>query len=110
MLLLHEFRLDGKVMEATSNIWGTMGKNSLSIRAAQHWFHRFKNGNFKLDDLPRSERPPELDMDILKQLIEEDPRLTTRRLAERLECSHATVETHLGELEKNLEIWSLETT
>jgi hypothetical protein len=33
--------------------------------------------------------------DALKQLIEEDPRLTTRCFAERL--SHTTVETHLGE-------------
>jgi transcriptional regulator of aromatic amino acid metabolism len=64
----------------------------------------FKNGNFELDDLPRSGRPPEMDMDVLKQLIEEDPSLTTWRLAGRLGCSHTTVETHLGELGKNVEI------
>ncbi len=39
-------------------------------------------------------------MDVLKQLIEEDPRLTTRCLAERLECSHTTLETHLAVLGK----------
>ncbi|CAF5151551.1 unnamed protein product, partial [Rotaria magnacalcarata] len=39
-------------------------------------------------------------MDLLKQLIEQDPRLTTRCLAERLGCSHITVETHLHELGK----------
>ena len=77
-----------------------MGKDVLSTRTAQHWFNRFKNGNFELDDLPHSRRPLELDMDVLKQLIEEDPRLTTRCLAERLGCSHTTVETHLGELGK----------
>ncbi|CAF1688347.1 unnamed protein product, partial [Adineta ricciae] len=66
----------------------------------QHWFNRFKNGNLELDDLPRSGRPIEVDMDALKQLIEEDPRLTTRCLAERLGCVHATVETHLKELGK----------
>jgi hypothetical protein len=68
-------------MEATSNICGTMGKDALSIRTAQHWFHRFKNGNFELDDLPHTGRPLEMDMDALKQLIEDDPRLTTRCLA-----------------------------
>ena len=41
-----------------------------------------------------------MDVDVLKQLIEEDPRLTTLCLAERLECSHTTVETHLSELGK----------
>ena len=43
LLLLHEFRLARK---ATSNICATMGKDVLSIRTAQHWFYRFKNGNF----------------------------------------------------------------
>ena len=41
-----------------------------------------------------------MDIDLLKQLIEEDPRMTSRCLAERLRCSHTTVETHLHELGK----------
>ena len=41
-----------------------------------------------------------MNVDVLKQLIEEDPRLTTCCLAERLGCSHTTVETHLSELDK----------
>ena len=100
LLLLHEFRLGRKATEATSNICGTMGNDVLSIRTAQHWFHRFKNGNFELDDLPRSGRPLEVDMGLLKQLIKEDPRLTTQCLAERLGCSHTAVKTHLDELGK----------
>jgi hypothetical protein len=72
----------------SGNICGMMGKDALSIRTTQHWFHQFKNGNFELDDLLRFRRPPEVDIDVLKQLIEEDPRLTTRCLAERLGCSH----------------------
>jgi histone-lysine N-methyltransferase SETMAR len=100
VLLLHEFRLGHKATEATSNICSTMGKDVLSIRTAQHCFNRFKNGNLELDDLPRSGRPLEVDLDVLKQLIEEDPRLATRSLAERLGCVHATVKTHLNELGK----------
>jgi histone-lysine N-methyltransferase SETMAR len=100
VLLLYEFRLDRKANEATSNICGMMGKDVLSIRTAQRWFNRFKNGNFELDDLPHPGRPLEVDMDVLQQLIEEDPRLTTRCLAERLGCSQITVETHLRELDK----------
>ncbi len=98
VLLLHEFRLSHKANEATSSICGTMGKDVLSICTAQRWFNRFKNGNFELDDLLHSGRPLEVDMDVLQQLIEEDPRLTTRYLAERLGCSHTTVETYLREL------------
>ncbi|CAM4966674.1 unnamed protein product [Rotaria socialis] len=100
VLLLHDFRLGHKTTEATSNIYSTMSKDALFIRTAQHWFNWFKNDNFELDDLPRAGRPLEVDMDVLKQLAEEDHRLTTRCLAERLGCSHATVETHLRELGK----------
>jgi len=100
VLLRQKFRLSRKATEATSNICGTVGKDVLSIRTAQLWFNRFNNGNFELDNLPHSGRPLQVDMDVLNQLIEEDPRLTTRCLAERLGCSHTTVETHLGELDK----------
>ena len=100
LLLLHEFRLDRKATEATSSICCTMGKDVLSIRTAQHCFHRFKNGNFELDDLLHSGRPLQVDMNLLKELIEQDPRLTTRCLAERLGCSHIAIETHLHELGK----------
>ena len=76
VLLLHEFRLGHNATEAANNICSTMGEDVLSTRTAQHWFNRFKNGNLELDDLPRSGRPLEVDVDLLKQLIEQDPRLT----------------------------------
>ena len=98
VLLLHELRLVHKATEAKSNICDTMGKDALSTRTVRHWFSRFKNGDFELEDLPRSGIPSLVDMDFLKQLIEGDPRLTARCLAERLGCSHTTVETHLSEL------------
>ena len=78
LLLLHEFRLGRKATEATCNICSTMGKDTLSIRTAQYCFHRFKNSNFELDDLPHTGRLSEVDMDHLKQLIGEDPRLTSQ--------------------------------
>ncbi len=61
---------------------------------------RVKNGNFELDDFPHTGRSLQVNMDALTQLIEEDPRLTTRRLVERLGYSHITMETYLGELRK----------
>jgi hypothetical protein len=100
VLLRHEFRLGREATETTSNLCCTMGKDVLSVRIAQHWFHRFKHGNFERDDLPHTGRPLQMDMDLLKQFIEEDPRLTTRCSAERLGCSHITVEIHLHELGK----------
>jgi hypothetical protein len=65
VLLLLEFRLRHKAKEAANSICDTMRKDALSIRTAQHWFNRFKNSNFEVDDLPRSGRPLELDVDLL---------------------------------------------
>ena len=50
VLLLHEFRLDRKATEAARNTCSTMGKDTLLIRTVQHWFNRFKSGNFELND------------------------------------------------------------
>ena len=84
-----------------------MGENVLSIRTAQHCFNRFKrSGNLEFNDLPYSGRSMELNVKLLKQVIEEDPRLTSPYLAELLGCSRTTVEKHLNELD---EIWSLDT-
>ena len=101
ILLLHEFLLGHKASEAANNICSTMGSGVLSIRTAQHWFDRFRKGNYEVDDQPRSGRPLEVDIDQLKQLIDSDPRLTARCLAEQLGCSHTIVEKHLADLGKS---------
>ena len=69
-----------------------MDQDTISTRTVQRWFNRFNNGNYELGDGSRSGRPAEVDSDRLKQLIGDDPRLTTRCLAEQLGCSHTTVE------------------
>ena len=41
-----------------------------------------------------------MDVNFLKQLIEEDPRLTLRCLADHLGCSYTAVEKHLKDIGK----------
>ena len=98
VLLLHEFRLGRKATEAARNICSTMGEDTLLIRTVQHWFNQFKSGNFELNDSRHSGRSIEVDVDVLKQPIEEDPRLTTCCLSGRLGCFHTTLEKYLSEL------------
>ncbi len=98
VVLLHEYLLGHTATEAIQNICNTMGEDVLSARSGQLWFKRFKKGNYELDDLPRSGRPLEVDLNQLSHLIEEDPRLTTRCLAEQLGCSHVAVGKNLDEL------------
>ena len=54
----------------------------------------------QIDDLSRSGRPMELNVELIKQIIEEDSRWTSPDLEEQLGCSHTAVEKHLNELEK----------
>ena len=81
-------------METTDNICSTMSEDLHSICTIQHWFNR---DNLELDNLPRFGRSLKLDVDLLKQLIEEDSRLTSRRLIEQLGCPHTAVGKHLNE-------------
>jgi histone-lysine N-methyltransferase SETMAR len=77
-----------------------MGEGVLSYETARRWFARFKEGDFKLEDESHPGRPVEVDLESLRRLIEEEPRLTTRSLAEQLNCSHTSVERYLHDLGK----------
>lgn len=100
LLLLHEFRLGHKATEAVRNICISMGEHTVSYDTAKRWFQRFKEGNFDLEDEPHQRRSRAINIDFLKQLIDEEPRLTVRGLADRLGCSHSTVDNYLHELGK----------
>ena len=77
--MLYEFQLGHLATDAVRNICGAIHQGSpISLATAYRWFDRFEKKNYELDDEPRSGRPCELDLDNLKELIENDPRQTTR--------------------------------
>lgn len=98
MLLFYEFRLGHNMTEAHRNICGALGENSVSYHTARNWFKRFAEGDFNFDDQPHPGPAVKLEMEALEDAVEEDPRQTTRCLAERLNCDHSTVERRLHDL------------
>ena len=96
--LLYEFQLGHSAVEAKRNICDAIGEGAISTATAYRWFERFKNNDFELKDEARSGRPTELDLGVLKQLIANDPRLTTRCLASTLGSVHGTIERHLHQM------------
>ena len=64
-------------------------------RTVRKWFSRFKAGDFNLEDQERPGRRSTTDEDQIKTLIENNPRYTTRQLAEMLKISKSTIHEHL---------------
>lgn len=99
-LLLFEFNRGANAKEATQKICEVYGEDAISLRTSQNWFQRFYDGDFDLNDKIRPGRPVELDEERLNNLVHEDPRQTTRELAEKMQCSHSTIERHLHSMGK----------
>ena len=83
---------------AAQKMQAVYGEDAMKEWACRKWLKRFREGEKDLDDLedlPRSDRPSEFEDDSLKRLIEEDPKVTIRELASRLNSSVGTVQRHL---------------
>ena len=63
------------------------GEGVIGESAARKWFAKFKNGNFDIDNTPRSGRPSKFDEDHLKVLLKEERSQTSRELAEKMNCN-----------------------
>jgi [histone H3]-lysine36 N-dimethyltransferase SETMAR len=102
--LLFEFDLGHSAAEAHRHLCQTEGHDAPSLRTCQYWYQRFRSGDKSLQDQPRSGRPSEVDLEMLRQLVEADPRETTRSLAAALHCSHTTVANSLHSIGKVLKL------
>jgi histone-lysine N-methyltransferase SETMAR len=74
------------------------GEGSASRTTCYRYFNRFRNGDKTLEDEERPGRSSEFDEKALLVLVSDNPRQSTRELAEQLGSSHMTVERHLKEL------------
>ena len=74
--------------------------NAVTARTVQRWFQRFQDGDFSLEDKPRSGRPQEIDDDKLLELVESNPAQTSDELATILGCSSTGVRYRLHSLGK----------
>jgi [histone H3]-lysine36 N-dimethyltransferase SETMAR len=105
--LLFEFDLGAGAPSSESlspPICQTEGPDGPSLRTCQNWYQRFRSDDRSLEDQPRSGRPLEVDLDRLRDLIETDPRETTRNLAAVLNCSHTTIANSLHSIGKVLQL------
>ena len=71
-LLFFAFHRGQKAAEAVQDIYMVYGEGVIGKSITRKWFAKFKNGNFDIDDMPRSGRPFEFDEDHLKALLKEE--------------------------------------
>ncbi len=100
VLIFYEFRLGSSTRQAADRINQAMGQGTTSRMTVDRWYQRFRDGDADFEDAPRTGRPTSVDVDVLKELVEEDPRQSSRCLAERLQVDHTTVLEHLHGLGK----------
>ncbi|GFW04562.1 histone-lysine n-methyltransferase setmar [Trichonephila clavipes] len=58
-----------------------LGFNTVSYDRVKLWLRMFKAGNFSTEDEPLSGHPIEVDCDRLKQIIDQDRKISTRTVA-----------------------------
>ena len=89
--MLYEYRQGKNGTKATEVICSVNSVDALNVRICQKWFAKFHSGDFNLEEKERSGWPQELETDNLEELFEEDPRQSTREIAEQLVVDHSTV-------------------
>jgi histone-lysine N-methyltransferase SETMAR len=77
--------------DAVKAICDVEGEGTIGKSAVIKWFKRFNDGDFDLEDKPRSGRPSVLDEGDLQAALDVEPSSSTRELAEDLGVSQRTV-------------------
>ena len=91
--------LKGKnATEMQKKICAVYGEVAVTDSMCQKWFSKVRDGDFSLDDAPRSGRPVEVHSDQMKTLIENNECYTMWEIADILKISESSTENHLHQL------------
>jgi len=90
-LLKHYWKQNYIASAAARKICEVEGEDVVTSRIAQRWFQKFKNGENKLQDQPRSGRPATFNFAMLRKSAESNPSTSTRRLSAELGVAQRTV-------------------
>lgn len=100
-VMLYEFRKGTNVAAAVKNIQDVYQDQAPAKRTVEKWFARFRRGKFNLKDKPRSGRPSDIDDEIVRALVQKNPRIPTKELAAALNVNKSTAFRRLKKLNTN---------
>ena len=92
--MLYEFQLGNNSSAAARHICAALVEDAVADHNCRGWFKRFGKGDMSLEDRPRSGRLTQSDIDRIKVMIEDNPRLTTSELLAMLGCIQSTIDRH----------------
>ncbi|XP_015911681.1 histone-lysine N-methyltransferase SETMAR-like [Parasteatoda tepidariorum] len=96
--ILYEFQKGSNASEACKNLCAVFGKDIVNVCTCQRWFSKFRSGDLSLKESDRSGRPSKIDNDVLRSMLENNPHLTSREIAEEFGIHHTTVGDHIKSL------------
>lgn len=97
-IMLHCYRKGQTATQAKDEICAVHGEAAVTKMTCTRWFQRFRNGDFELEDAPRSGRPTVVESDEISAMIAADRHLTTREIAAHLCVDQSTVLRRLHKL------------
>ena len=98
--MFYELQLENNAGTAAHHRCAALGEGAVLDRTSRDWFKRFREGNTLLEDRPSSGHPLEPDIERIKVLIENNPRLTTHELSAMPGCNQSTIDRHLHDIGK----------
>lgn len=99
-IYLFQYKKGLSAAEAARDINQTLGGDTCNVRTVSRWFHKFKDGDFNLENEPRGRPTSAIDDVILKEEVERDSSTTVRCLAKKFETSISTISRHLATIGK----------
>lgn len=99
--LLFLFHLKKNASESHRMLVEAYGEEyALSERACRDWFQRFRNGDFDMNDKPRSGHPKKFQDEELQALLDVDNTLTQKELAKALHVEQSAISERLHAMGK----------
>jgi len=98
-ILIFCFNWKKSAAEAHRMLVEIYGDTASTDKSCREWFRRFKDGDFSIEDKPRSEQPKKFEDKELEALLEEDQSQTQEELAELLGVTQQAVSIRLKAME-----------